>query len=99
MKKKTVRYGFSSLGSAGVVFFFFFCQDFNDEQKGKAQSCFYSEERFPPICCGWRGTLKRKLHPASPAVRKKERKEAMKREKKKKSVRLIDSHYHVCCVS
>lgn len=66
------------------LFFFFFCQDFNDEQKGKAQSCFYSEERFPPICCGWRGTLKRKLHPASPAVRKNERKEAMKREKKKK---------------
>lgn len=58
----------------------FFCWNCNGEQKGKAQYCFYSKERFPPICCGWQGTLKRKLHPASPAVEKKrERKEARKK--------------------
>lgn len=27
--------------------------DFNGKS-GKSESCFYSEERFPPICCGWK---------------------------------------------
>lgn len=73
-------------GSAGLVFGDI---HFNGEQKGKtSELLFIPEERFPPICCGWQRTLKRKLNPASPAFKKKKRK-----------VRPTYSHYHLCCLS
>lgn len=71
--ENTIKYGVSSLGSVEIVF----CWDFNGKQKVKAQSCFYSEERFPPICCGWQKPLKRKLHPASPSVKEREKRKKL----------------------
>lgn len=64
----------------------FLCQDFNGEQKGKAQSCFYSKERFPPICCGWQRPLKRRLRPASPSVAEREKKQEQNCQANRQSV-------------
>lgn len=48
MKKKTVRHGFSSLGSAGVVFFFFFVRILMMSKRGKLRAVFILKRGFHP---------------------------------------------------
>lgn len=48
MKKKTVRYGFSSLGSAGVFFFFFFVRILMMSKRGKLRAVFILKRGFHP---------------------------------------------------
>lgn len=80
-----------------LSFFFFawaaqkhiFCWDYNGKQKGKAQSCFYEVSTH----LLWLARDLEEKAASCFARSQKKREEAIK-----KPVRLIESHYHVCCV-